>query len=250
MLRKTTDLSERFLLQEMWKKMESFIDSLLKDTKDELLTAAKQLAEEMVSVANSLQQTIQEQSKSAVDSIEKVANKNTVSMTETQSKIISDVTTRAEAAIARAEVQAQTILARLEQMRGPQGEQGEKGEDGKDGSPDTGDQIVAKINNAKGKISVSAIAGLSKALERIARNAKSSGGGGGMGNVVHQSTAVSSATTSVSLQHRVAGSSAIWIAYQGQTLALGTHYTVSGKDIDLLFTPDDSTALDITYIRA
>lgn len=75
-------------------------------------------------------------------------------------------------------------------------------------------------------------------------------GGGGMGNVVPQSTAISSATTTISLASRVASNGrAIWFNYQGQQQAYGTHFTVSGNVITLLFTPEDNTYADIIYIR-
>lgn len=88
-----------------------------------------------------------------------------------------------------------------------------------------------------------------RALQSSAR-AGSASRGGGMGNAQHETKNVSSATTSVSLSSDVAASGrAIWASYQGQFLVYGTHYTISGKTMTLLFTPQDDTFIDITYIR-
>lgn len=249
-LSKTKDIAERYLLEQMWQKLETFIDAVLADTKSTLVEDAKKLANNMISVADKLREEISNDADTAVSKINTIASQNTRFLNEKQVAILNDVTRRAEKVINDAEAKAERILAALDTMRGPQGEPGPKGEKGADGSPDTPDEVVAKINSAKTKININAIAGLSKAFERLQRNGKSSSGGGGMGNVIHESKDVTSATTEVILQHKVAGASAIWIAYQGQTLALGTHYSVSGKTITLLFTPVDSTVLDITYIRA
>jgi hypothetical protein len=62
---------------------------------------------------------------------------------------------------------------------------------------------------------------------------------------------VSSATTTVTLDNRVASNGkAIWLNYQGQQQAYGVHFTVSGKVVTLLFTPSNGTFIDIIYIRA
>lgn len=138
---------------------------------------------------------------------------------------------------------------------GKPGEPGAPGTPGKNGSPDTPDQVIAKINTAKLKIKRSSIEGLEEAFAGI-RSAISQKGsrssGGGMGNVQHQHTAVSSATTTVATTSRIAGGGyALWVYYQGQLLARGTHYTVGGdqKTLTLLITPDDSTFIDIIYMR-
>ncbi len=74
--------------------------------------------------------------------------------------------------------------------------------------------------------------------------------GGGMGNVETQSTNLSSSTTTINLLHNISSNGkAIWFNYQGQQQQLGVHFTVSGKTITLLFTPDDNTVADIIYIR-
>ena len=139
--------------------------------------------------------------------------------------------------------------------QGTPGAEGPAGKPGKDGSPDTPDQVVAKVNTAKSKINRSAIEGLDEAftnLRTAVSQRSSTRGGGGMGSVQHQHTAVSSATTTVSTASKIAGGGyALWVYYQGQFLARGTDYTVGNdqKTLTLLFTPQDNTVLDIVYIR-
>lgn len=94
---------------------------------------------------------------------------------------------------------------------------------------------------------------LSKNLRNLVRQ-KGGGAssGGGMGNLQHESTATSSATTTVTTNSRIAGGGfAIWAYYNGQLIMRGTHYTVGGdqKTLTLLFTPQDSTTVDIIYVR-
>lgn len=73
---------------------------------------------------------------------------------------------------------------------------------------------------------------------------------GGMGNWVHQRFALTSATTSVTLSSKVAANGLAHIVrYQGQVLMYGVQYTISGKTLTLLFTPNNSTNLDIAFVR-
>jgi len=142
---------------------------------------------------------------------------------------------------------------------GPQGPMGvgKAGKDGKDGSPDTPDQVVEKVNKADKKILLTAIDGLVKELDVIKRTVRERGGGGssgggGMGQPQHETKSVSSASTTVTTTTPIsAGGRALWVYYQGQFLVYGTHYTVGAdkKTLTLLFTPQDSTSIDITYIR-
>lgn len=138
-----------------------------------------------------------------------------------------------------------------ERFKGEKGDMGASGKDGKDGSPDTAEQVIAKINSMPGKVNLNVIAGLSQRLEHLAKTIRDAGGkgSGGMGNVQHESKIVTPSTTSVNTTYTVAGCGyAIWTYYQGQLIMRGVHYTVSGKTINLLFTPEDGT-LDIIYFR-
>jgi hypothetical protein len=142
------------------------------------------------------------------------------------------------------------ITANIEDFRGPQGIAGKPGEKGADGSPDTAKQVVEKVNTIGG-VKISAIEGLTDALKKAKKEGGGGKSGGGMGNMQHETKNVSSGTTSVTTTYGIAaGGRAIWVYFQGQGLAYGTHFTVSGKTINLLFTPVDSTALDIIYVRA
>jgi hypothetical protein len=142
-------------------------------------------------------------------------------------------------------------------IRGPRGLNGKNGvgKDGKDGSPDKPLMIARKLNTLEGVIDQSVIKGLPLTLKNLfnalsSKKAVRPQAGGGVGNVVHESKSVSSATTSLTLNANVAASGhAIWAFYQGQYLVYGTHYTMSNKTMALLFTPQDDTFIDITYIR-
>lgn len=141
-------------------------------------------------------------------------------------------------------------------LPGPQGPQGIQGQPGKDGSPDTPLQIADKLNTTEHSVEQKVIKGLQAdllALKRALRDKKGGASGGGMGNVTHQHTSVSSATTTVSTTSKIGGGGfALWVFYNGQMIARGTDYTVGGdlKTLTLLFTPQDSTVLDIIYMRA
>ncbi len=132
---------------------------------------------------------------------------------------------------------------------------GKNGINGKDGSPDTPDQVVEKVNKAKKKITQSSIEGLDKTFAVINRSIREKGGGsggGGMGNVQHESKSLTSASTSVTTNYKIAGNGyAIWAYYQGQLVVRGNHYTVASdlKTLNLTFTPQDGTFIDLVYIR-
>lgn len=134
--------------------------------------------------------------------------------------------------------------------------QPEDGKPGKDGSPDKPEEIANKLNTTSESINQGVIKGLPasfKRLEKAIREKHGGGGGkggGGMGNIQHESKAVSSASTSVTTSYNIAGKGfAIWAYYQGQMIVRGTHYSVNGKTLTLLFTPQDSTAIDLIYMR-
>lgn len=115
--------------------------------------------------------------------------------------------------------------------------------------------IAKKLNTTEESVDMSVIKGLKTQIDNLKRalREKKSGGvsrGGGMGNAITQTTALTSGATTITLDFNVASNGkAIWFNYQGQQQAYGTHFTVSGKTINLLFTPDDSTFADIIYIR-
>ncbi len=131
---------------------------------------------------------------------------------------------------------------------------GERGERGTDGSPDKPDQVFEKLMKSDKKIPLSKIEGMKGFLKNLQSQMGNQGhSAGGMGNWVHERTNISSLTTSVTTAKKIAaGGTAALIRYQGQMLALDVEYSVktNHQGIDLLFTPEDSTVIDITYVRA
>jgi len=98
-------------------------------------------------------------------------------------------------------------------------------------------------------LDINVVKGLKKLLRSIQRK-KGGGGGGGMGAIMTQSFSVGSGTTSITLSNGVAsGGKAIWLNYNGQQQQWGVHFTSTGANIPLLFTPADNTYIDVIYIR-
>lgn len=65
---------------------------------------------------------------------------------------------------------------------------------------------------------------------------------------LHELFTMNGADTSVTLSAGVsAQGTALIVRYQGQTLDMTTHYTVSGNKISLLFTPENATVISVTY---
>lgn len=134
----------------------------------------------------------------------------------------------------------QRIFSDVERFKGEKGDQGIPGDKG-----DTGDSV--KLEDILEEIKPE-LARIREEVKKVASQKQS--GGGGMGNLQHESKAVSSGTTSVNTTYTVAGGGyAIWAYYQGQLIMRGVHYTVSGKTITLLFTPEDNTTIDVIYHR-
>jgi len=134
---------------------------------------------------------------------------------------------------------------------GDMGEKGKDGQDGVDGSPDEPLEIAEKLNTLEREVDMKVIKGLDKWMNSIKQLVKKKdSGGGGMGNVNNESFSVDSSTTTVTLSDNVASSSsAILVFYQGQMLPRDESYTISGKTIALLFTPQDNTFIDVWYVR-
>lgn len=141
---------------------------------------------------------------------------------------------------------------------GPPGKDGLsiKGDSGKDGSPDTPEQVVSKVNRAETKIKKSRIDGLEEqfafVMRAIKENVTPRHSGGGMGNWLHEPFALTSGTTSITVSTNIAANGmAHLLRYQGQSLAYGSQYTVTGRrKFNLLFTPEDGTVADVTFVRA
>lgn len=114
--------------------------------------------------------------------------------------------------------------------------------------------VAKKLNTLTEKVNMSVIRGLERAFAQVYRAIKEKGGGGkvggGMGNWIHQRFSTSSATTTLTLQSNIAANGLAHIfRYNGQVQDYGTDYTVNGKLITLLFTPDDNSVCSIAYVR-
>src|SRR3990167_576514 len=134
---------------------------------------------------------------------------------------------------------------------GKDGKNGNDGKSGKDGIELKPQEIVSKLESLEGssRLSKSAIKGLEESLPLLSKNIQESkkGGGGGMGNIQHESFNVSSATTTLTTSYKIAGNGTaiMGVFYNGQQIFYGTHYTISGKIINLQFTPEDDTTITI-----
>lgn len=196
--------------------------------------------------------------------INAIKEENRKDRDEVRNSLVSDVagTVRSmknvvDEAIINAEKRFRDMERSIAEKYGPQGDPGAPG---KDGSPDTPEQVVEKVNK-KGGVDMKSVEGLMRTLEairseiRVSRRADAGAGagGGGMGNTVHENFPVTSATTSVTLRSKVAANGfAASVYYNGQQMTRGTHWTVSGKIVTLLFTPDDTTPasyIDVVYVR-
>jgi hypothetical protein len=132
------------------------------------------------------------------------------------------------------------------------------GKDGKDGREIEPKEIVKKLESLSGnsRLSTSAVRNLDEKLQELMQmirripSGRRSGVGGGMGDVKNETNNTSSATTTLTTAHMILGGAAVWLDYNGQTLARGTHFTVGSdrQTITLLFTPEDATTIQVIYI--
>lgn len=118
---------------------------------------------------------------------------------------------------------------------------------------DTAEQIRDKLETLDGeeRLDVKAIRGLEELLKKIESKIQT---GGSMRQDVthwarHEAFTMNGSDTSVTLAQGVgAGGTACIVRYQGQTLDLTTHYTVSGNKITLVgFIPEADTIISVTY---
>lgn len=138
------------------------------------------------------------------------------------------------------------------------GEPGRKGDRGDDGSPDDAMGIANKLNTLTETLEQGIIKGLNNKFRSMNRSIAElkgkikakGGGGGGMSNTQHETFSGDGSTTSFTLGFNVAvAGNAIIVRYQGQTLDLGSHYTISGRTLATTFTPANNTTLSVTYWR-
>ncbi len=148
-------------------------------------------------------------------------------------------------------------LKAIELLPGKDGVDGKGGKDGKDGIEIKPLEVAEKLNTLEEKVDFKVIKGLGKMLENLRRSIREGkrlggSGGGGMGNFVNQQFDGDGATTQFTLSSNVAnsGNAVIGVRYEGQMQYLGDQFTISGKTLTMLFTPEADTKIEITYIRS
>ena len=118
--------------------------------------------------------------------------------------------------------------------------------------PKMGEPVRDSLETLGGedRLDLSAIKGLDEELKRIDSKPVRVMGRTGMNNWTHQTFAMNGTDTSVTLIDAI-GANGLggFVFYNGNLLARTTAYTVaaSGKTINLLFTPDNGTVIDVIY---
>lgn len=117
------------------------------------------------------------------------------------------------------------------------------------------DELATKLDLLDDENQLAAIKAIRKDISEL--KARPSGGGGlsqialkfALSKIIkHEKFTTSSATTTVSLANKVAGSVCLWLRYNGTMLRYGTDYTLSGKTVTFVgFTLDDSSSVEVTY---
>lgn len=249
-LEKTASPMELFVAQQLYTVLEKLVQATHEDSAKEIKVLTKELGSKLYEYCVLSQKEIEKQTNQSVNEIKKQGEKAQINVDDVVARIEGNAKTQIDRLASDVTRFFDKVKLEIESKRGPQGIAGQRGEKGADGSPDTPEEVVAKVNK-KGGVKISAVEGLPEALKKAKKEGGGAKAGGGMGNVLHETKNVNASTTSVSVTYPIAASGrAVWIYYQGQFLVYGTHYTVSGKTITILATPlVDGTFLDITYIR-
>jgi len=254
-LEKSASPMELFVAQNLYTVMEELVRSEHSDNSAKLRAELTEFTNEFYSrfkqMATQVSQLVKEDTANTkTEAVQAIASMM-VELRSFKADCLATIESKQREALKETEARVAKVFNNINTFKGPQGIAGRPGVNGKNGSPDTPDEVVAKVNKAENKIKISAIDGLPEELRKARKESGGGKAGGGMGQPQHETKAVSSGTTSVSLTYNVAaGGRAIWMNYQGQFLVYGTHYTVSGKTVTLTFDKVDSTFIDITYIRA
>lgn len=104
------------------------------------------------------------------------------------------------------------------------------------------------------RIKIEAIDGLKETLEDLTKKVKKAGGSSQMlvnHWPIHESFTMDGVATTVTLSQApgAAGNAIFGVRYQGQTLDMTTHYTVSGNKITLVgITPSSGDIISVTYM--
>ena len=121
------------------------------------------------------------------------------------------------------------------------------------------DTLVTKLESLEddARLDKSAIKGLDEEFASIRALPRGGGGTSQIGVQAaiaklfkNQSFSTSSATTTSTLSNKVLNNIWMFLRYNGQMLQYGTHYTVSGTTITYLFTLDDSSTVEASYVVA
>ena len=152
--------------------------------------------------------------------------------------------------------------------RGPNGEEGEPGKDGKDGAdgkdadpaavlpfveerlPMLGEKVRDALELLQGdeRLDASAVKGLTDELKRlggIIASTRTIIGGGKQLRITEFSFDGDGSTTTFGISKEPAAKGrAIWVYYQGQHIQRVSQWTLAGKTLTTLFTPDVGTVLD------
>lgn len=130
---------------------------------------------------------------------------------------------------------------------------GKDGKDGINGSPDKPLEIASKLNTLDGKVEIKVIKGLNEKIRVLQRSIQSKKSGGGSGNWITEapSGSINDSNTTFTLTDTPATQGkALILLYQGQVMEFGNQFTISGKTITTLFTPETGTFLFALYMRA
>lgn len=139
---------------------------------------------------------------------------------------------------------------------------GKEGKSGKDGSPDKPEDIIEKINTLEEKINPKTIRNFEKIIKTLSdsirevRVKKTNGGGrgsGGYGNWITEAPSgdIDSSNTTFTLTNNPATQGrALILLFNGQVLEYGNQFSISGKTITTLFTPETGSYLFAMYMRS
>lgn len=252
-IQKTGTPTELFVTGQLFDLMKQLIESehsnMSAEKRKEMTVFASEIHSKLLSIGTKLQESIASTADTTAKDIQQNKQQLISELETVKTQYESFVKQITDNLLLKVDTKVATVLESVELFRGVPGRQGEPGKKGEDGSPDTADQVVEKVNKAGKKVQLSAIEGLTEELRKVRREF-GGGKGGGMGNTIHETHAVSSGSTSISIANTIAaGGRAAWLYYQGQHLVYGTDYTINGRIISILFTPVDGTYVDVTYIR-
>lgn len=252
---------DAFILEKLYKEIESIATQKYSQKNSlfeknvlalykKFVNSVSELEQEILkNVSNSVRNKENELSAKAKEAIAQLDEIKKISESNFESEKASTLT-EIRNAVAEAK-------SNIEKYRGEKGEKGKDGKNGKDGSPDTPDQIVEKINKSSKLPKFVKV--LQQELKNVQRQSKGGGksGGGGMGDVQHESKNVGVGTTSIETTYPIAanGNAIIKVAYRNMIWHKDIDFTVGANRKTLNLSADaqavliNSTTIEVTYIR-